>query len=247
VLDRAVGMEQLDAIPWVVLSGRPNAGKSTLFNALLGRERAVVSGRAGTTRDVLAEPLALSVGADRPEVMLVDLAGADAEADELDRLVQAAARAAAERAELVLRCVPAGEPVDGDACAGELVVRTKRDLAGDLSGAAAPGLAVSAHRGEGIDELRREIAARLGDRAVSLGADAMALRPRHELALRSAADHLDGAIALVAQAPRARALDEPALLAAALRLALDDLTALAGNITPDDVLGRIFATFCIGK
>jgi len=71
-LDRSVGIEQLQAIPWVVLTGEPNAGKSTLFNALLGRSRAVVAAQPGVTRDVLAEPLTITTGHGPAEVMLVD-------------------------------------------------------------------------------------------------------------------------------------------------------------------------------
>src|SRR5690606_37577895 len=108
-LDRAVGMERLEAIPWVVLTGPPNAGKSTLFNALLGRERAVVSDVAGTTRDVLTEPLHISTEHGDAEVMLVDLAGLEhvdplADAETLEPQMQRAAREAASRAELVLAC-----------------------------------------------------------------------------------------------------------------------------------------------
>ncbi|MDG1899457.1 MAG: 50S ribosome-binding GTPase, partial [Phycisphaerales bacterium] len=78
VLDRSIGMESLQSLPHVVLCGPPNAGKSTLFNALLGHERAIVSDRPGTTRDVLREPMDLSVGnAAAREVMLIDLAGID--------------------------------------------------------------------------------------------------------------------------------------------------------------------------
>ncbi len=75
----------------------------------------------------------------------------------------------------------------------------------------------------------------------------MALQPRHEAALRSSHRDLAAAVALVEPALDRRALPQPELLAAAMRLALDSLAELAGDITPDDVLGRIFSTFCIGK
>ena len=244
ILDRAVGAEDLRAIPWVVLAGVPNAGKSTLFNRLLGRERAVVSSLAGTTRDVLAEPLALPTPHGAAEVLLVDLAGTgDATRDPLDRDAQAAARAALDRAELIVRCVPAAtsvtEPPTGR---GELLVRTRSD---ETSAPVGPGLPVSAPTGAGLDALRRALAERLADRAVSLAADATVLRPRHEASLRAARDHLVEALEPVD--PVARALDAPELVAASLRHALDELGALVGTITPDDVLGRVFATFCVGK
>jgi tRNA modification GTPase len=270
VLVRSVGSEQLEALPWVVLTGEPNTGKSTLFNALLGRTRAVVSEIAGTTRDVLAEPMSIDTSHGPAEVMLVDLAGADTAESDLNRQMQAAARRTIERADLVLRCVPAGGTHSEIGAAGRvvrgtrdsrthdslrslcmppddgrLIVRTKADL--EIDSESGAGLRVSAHTGDGLDVLRAAIARRLADRAVSLAADAMALQPRHEAALRSAARNLTEAIALVDWSSGERHLPRPELVAATLRAALDDLGRLAGNVTPDDVLGRIFSTFCVGK
>ncbi|MHC4414235.1 MAG: tRNA modification GTPase [Planctomycetota bacterium] len=246
-LRRSVGAERLEAIPWVVLTGRPNAGKSTLFNALLGRPRAVISEVAGTTRDVLTEPLSIDTPQGPAEVMLVDLAGAGPEASMLDRKMQSAARQAIARAELVLYCVPPEQSAGGSETRrpNEVLVRTKADLIGD--GNRAGGLAVSAQTAQGLDELREVIARRLADRAVSLAADAMALQPRHEGGLRSAQLNLTEAIALAEASRLKRDLAQPELVAAAMRAALDDLSQLAGDITPDDVLGRIFSTFCVGK
>jgi tRNA modification GTPase len=244
-LERAVGSEQLEALPRVVLAGEPNAGKSTLFNALLGRTRAVVSAIAGTTRDVLVEPLAIDTPHGPAEVMLADLAGADAAGDALTRDMQRAAGRAVEQADLVLLCVPVDEPTPDRDAGKHLVVRTKADLAG--SGGGAGGLAVSAVTGEGLDALRAEIARRLADRTVSLAADALALQPRHEAALRAAHGHVADAAAQVERARDARHLPQPELIAAAMRSGLDELGRLAGDVTPDDVLGRVFATFCVGK
>lgn len=252
-IERATGFEELESIPWVVLVGEPNAGKSTLFNALLGRERAVVSNVAGTTRDILAEPLHLSVDGHDAEVMLVDIAGLDA-GDEsfINAEMQRAAREAIERAELIIECAaPVGPGAgrtsmlgsDGSDVDARLVVRTKADLLGEESG----GLAVSAATGAGLDDLRRVIAERLSSRAVSLAADALALQPRHDAAFRSARDNLREAIDLVSPHADSRHLPHPEFVASCLRAALDDLAALAGDISPDDVLGRIFASFCVGK
>lgn len=249
-LARSIGMEQLQAIPWVVLVGEPNAGKSALFNALLGRERAVVSSISGTTRDVLTEPLTIldhnNVGG---EVMLVDLAGLDEHDDSpINRLMQQAARDAIQRAELIVRCVPIGEAL-AHTNPDELIVRTKCDLASGACGFARPDRCncVSANTGAGLAKLRAAIAERLSDRAISLAADTAALRPRHEAALRSALDNLHEAIELVEPQRTQRAVIHPELIASSMRAALDDLSALAGDITPDEVLGRIFATFCVGK
>jgi tRNA modification GTPase len=244
-LDRSVGTEQLQALPWVVLTGEPNSGKSTLFNALLGRTRAVVSEIAGTTRDVLAEPLSIETAQGPAEVMLVDLAGADSGESPLDRKMRAAARAAIERSDLTLHCLPADEAAPGSAEGDRLVVRTKTDLAGATAFGA--GLGVSARTGHGLDVLRAAIARRLADRAVSLAADAMALGPRHESALGAAARSLAEATGLVEPCRDQRHLRHPELIAAAMRTGLDDLGQLAGEVTPDEVLGRIFSTFCVGK
>ena len=106
---------------------------------------------------------------------------------------------------------------------------------------------VSAATGAGLDALRRLVADRLADRAVSLAADAVVLRPRHEAALRTALTNLDSAQDLLLPRRAERSLSEPELLAADMRAALDALGALAGDSTPDDVLGRVFASFCVGK
>lgn len=242
-LKRSVGMEHLEEIPWVVLQGRPNAGKSTLFNALLGHERAVVSQIAGTTRDVLAEPLTIDTAHGKAEVMLVDLAGAAEEESEINRKMQTAAGEALRRAELILYCVPCGENIP-NVQGKEIVVQTKGDLQKRIK---SYNLVVSAKSGAGLDELRTLITRRMADRAVSLEADLMALRPRHDAALRSARNNLGEALELVSPEKDEYRLTSPELVASSMRGALDDLAALAGDITPDEVLGRVFASFCVGK
>ncbi len=226
VLEHAVGSEQLEAIPWVVLAGPANAGKSTLFNALLGHRRAVVSSVAGTTRDVLTEPLTIDTPHGPAEVMLVDIAGADSAAGDLDEKMQDAAARAINRADLVIRCARGLAPAPAD---DEIPVH------------------VDALTDTGLDDLRHRIAERLADRAVSLSADTLALLPRHEAALRSAQRNLLDALDLVEPIRDQQTLSQPELVAASLRMALDELAGLAGDVTPDDILGRIFATFCVGK
>lgn len=236
VLERAVGLEAIEGLPWVVLDGPPNAGKSTLFNALLGRERAVVSDVAGTTRDVIAEPLRL----DGAEVLLVDVAGEESAQETIEEAMQGARRDAIARADLVLRCSPPGEALAA-ATEAVLPVRTKADLVGDVADG------VSARTGAGIPELRAAIAGQLARRGVSLAADALIVRPRHDSAMRSVRRFLEEARVILEVSRGQRHIADAELVAATLRHALDDLGLVAGSITPDDVLGLVFSRFCVGK
>jgi tRNA modification GTPase len=255
-------MEQLQALPWVVLSGPSNAGKSTLFNALLGRERAAVTAIAGTTRDALVEPLALLVRGSAAEIMLVDVAGADFGGDRcaampevpgsLDAQMHRTAEAARRRSALLLECRPPGTALPPPTrCV--VRVRTKCDLDDretwrGARAAEEPGVVrVSAARREGLDALRDAIAEGVGEAAVNVAAGAVVLQPRHEAALRAAHRHLRESIDLVRSSPAHGSLGNAELVAATMRAALDELGAIAGAVTPDDVLGRIFAHFCIGK
>ncbi len=232
--------------PEVALVGPPNAGKSTLFNALLGRARALVSEHAGTTRDALAEPLDLSPDAPGAgTVTLVDLAGlADRAVDGTDAAAQALARERIARADLLIWCDPTGRFEAAAFTPGPrpvLRVRTKSDQTparrpGD------PGLiAVCALDGTNLPTLRRAIADAVGAAAP---AGAVAL-PRHRRAIAAAVAHLDQALALTD--PAAHALAEPELTAAALRAALDALGELTGPVGTEDLLARVFSAFCVGK
>ncbi len=259
VLSRSRAWGELEALPRVVLVGRPSAGKSTLFNALLGRPRAVVSDMPGTTRDVLEEPLTLRDDAGRAaEILLVDLAGLDAPGAPLDERAQHAAREAIRRAELILHVRAADDPlvhspIDLPDSAPRLDVLSKSDLRSKprAERSEAPDrttdIGVSAHTGAGLDALRSAIRHRLGDRAVSLAADTLALQPRHAHALRTARERLAAALTLLEPQRHAHALDHVELVAGELRTALDALASLGGRMSPDDVIGRVFATFCVGK
>ncbi len=247
---------QVDALPWVVLVGAPSSGKSTLFNALLKRQRAVIHPIAGTTRDVLCEPMTICSGKGVPsELMLVDIAGLDDPASVLDKQIQAAARRAIDRADLVLRVIDptthrAPQPAaDLPQASAVLTVHAKADLPPNASvDPTDPGtLIVSATTGQGLDALRTAIIERLGERVVNVSADMLTLQPRHESALNSAGSHLKQARSLLSDQRDARQLIDVELIACHLRGALDDLAGLGGQLTPDDVIGRVFATFCVGK
>ncbi len=245
-LDRAIGFGQYDATPRIVLTGPPNAGKSTLFNVLLGRTRAVVSDVAGTTRDVLIEPLHIPTTCGDLEVLLIDIAGIEnAESSLMHQHMQNVAADARARADLLLRCVPLNEVLTQPLAPNEVLVRTKSDLnTGNCNDENA--VCLSAATQAGLDDLRRIIIDRLADRAVSLAADAVALLPRHEAALRAADEALADALQLLEHSDE-RIIADAELVAAAMRAALDQLGLVAGRVTPDDILGHIFSEFCIGK
>eukprot|EP00913_Durusdinium_trenchii_P005985 g5597.t1 len=227
--------ERRNTLPLGVLVGEPSAGKSTLFNALLGRERAVTHESPGTTRDVLTETLRLDdaiPGAG--SVLLADLPGLDAGAG--DRGSQAQALDAIRRADLLIHCDPTGRfPPIEHAPEGAQVLRVRTKA--DLPASAQTGLGVCALDGYHLGALRRLLA----DAPLSAGgASALSVVPRHAHALARARDALT--IALGA-APRGQL----ELTAAPLRDALDALGELTGEVSPDEIIGRVFATFCVGK
>ena len=242
------------AVPLVVLAGAPNAGKSTLFNALLGRARTVASAHAGTTRDAIVERLAVGAGL---EVDLADLAGLEAEGlgaaaadDVIGAGMQRRARDMLRDADIVVRCTPRGEAVVAlpVACAGgEIVdVRTKCDVVRG-AGAVAGALEVSGVTGAGLDALRAEIALRIRrDRALRQARLATIL-PRHDAAFALASAALRDVAARAHACSAAGRLADVELVASLLRAGLDALGEVAGPMHPDDVLGLVFSRFCIGK
>jgi tRNA modification GTPase len=236
----------------VVLAGLPNAGKSSLFNRLLGEARAIVTPLPGTTRDVIEESLDLQ----GVPVILTDTAGLHEAANEADREAVERARARAAEADLVLVVLDWSRPfsdADRETLAavppGRLVaVLNKVDrpcgigLDRVLALRRRPGVVeLSARTGEGIDDLRRRLRERLEPEARLLPDEAFltSLRQR-DLAARAAA-------ALRRAAGAAREGQGAECVAIDLRDALDALGGITGAVDPDEVYARIFSAFCIGK
>lgn len=232
--------EQLSHEPTIVLVGRPNAGKSTLLNALAGCERAVVSDVAGTTRDALSAEIRLRRGI----VRMIDVAGVEdnserASESEIDRLMQARARESVARADVVILVRELGDDRSGISLPRtmDMQVLTKLDLHPGKPLTEPHSIHVSARTGENLDRLRDRLdLLAFGDSAVS---STLVLNARHLRAIDEAQAALRRALADVRQTPELLALD--------LRDALNALGQILGQITPDDLLGRLFSTFCIGK
>ena len=226
-----------------VIVGPPNAGKSSLLNALAGVDRAIVTDIAGTTRDVLQE----TVRIEGVELTLVDTAGLRESGDAIEREGMRRARGELARADLAIavvdvRDVEGGRAAIGDAIDGVpavLWLANKCDLV-DAPTLPADVLAVSAATGEGLDAVRGRL------RELALGPDSDAVdgaftaRTRHVQALLQAREELQRARAQLAH----EHLD---LAAEQLRRAHDALGAITGRVDADALLGHIFSSFCIGK
>ncbi|MCJ2179867.1 tRNA uridine-5-carboxymethylaminomethyl(34) synthesis GTPase MnmE [Novosphingobium album (ex Hu et al. 2023)] len=210
----------------VVLAGPPNAGKSTLFNALVEDEAAITAPLAGTTRDVLTRAVAIG----GVPFVFADTAGLrDESGDEIEVIGIARARAALDRADLVLWLGPEGE---GPAGCWEVAAQCDRDA---LAGKAHPRHRVSAVTGEGLVGLRRDLIGTAA-RAMPRPGDA-ALNQRQHALLAQAEGVLRDAL---------RETD-PLLVAEALRLVRVAFDSLIGRATTEDMLDALFGRFCIGK
>lgn len=225
--------------PRVVLAGRPNAGKSSLSNALLGQERLLVSPVRGTTRDWVEIPLLFPEG----QVRLVDTAGLGTPSDELDEAAQERTRQELSKCQLVLVLAEAGRALEPDehallALPGRevLLVRTKTDLHPcnpDETG-------LSVRTGEGLETLRTRLRSLLiGEDGFDAASVALGSSRQRECAQAALSD-LEQAILHA----REGSLELSAFL---VRHVLSLLSELVGETTPDDLLDTIFSRFCIGK
>lgn len=256
LLRTAAEGERLREGALLVIAGRPNAGKSSLFNALLGRERAIVTEVPGTTRDAI-EAAAVIEGF---PFRLVDTAGLRASVDRVERLGIEVSRKYLAAADLILFCEETGDVGRGvwdDAardqflaqCRGPVViVETKVDLAGSARArlAGSPSgpdrLGVSAVTAEGLDVLQSRLAEVAFGRLLELGdVEPVVTRARHRVALERALGELEAF-----WGARQGGVDAAAA-ATHLRAAVGALDDLIGVVTPDDVLDRVFSSFCVGK
>lgn len=212
----------------VAIVGAPNAGKSTLLNRLAGRDAAITSDIAGTTRDVIE--VSMDIGG--LAVTFLDTAGLRDSTDPVEQIGVSRARERAEAADLRLHLVQRGEATILDPQPGDLIVTAKDDEG------TAP-LGVSGKTGAGITELLEQIAAVLEDRVSNA---ALANRERHRIALMAARDSLGNGIALLDHGPGSYDIASEDI-----RFAAHKLQALVGRVDVEDVLDHIFAQFCIGK
>ncbi len=228
----------------VVIVGKPNAGKSSLLNALSGQEAAIVTEVAGTTRDILRE----NIDVDGLMVELVDTAGLRDDPDKIEAEGIRRARAALKKADAILWIQDAAQPMEqnhGEDIADDIpliVLRNKTDVTGEPPGAQQNNpsvLNISAKTGAGLEALRETIRQVAGYE--NLGDGAFTARRRHIDALNLAAIHFErGRDALTKN-------KAGELFAEELRLAQKALGEITGSFTSDDLLGRIFSEFCIGK
>ncbi|HXE08141.1 MAG TPA: tRNA uridine-5-carboxymethylaminomethyl(34) synthesis GTPase MnmE [Acidobacteriaceae bacterium] len=231
----------------LAIVGRPNAGKSSLFNRLVQRERAIVTAIPGTTRDLVTETVAI----DGIPVELIDTAGIREAADEVERIGIAKSREAMADADVVLVVLDASDPDHRDDLPAEtegrprIVARNKIDLApaSNLEPRTSnlDSIPTSALTGEGIDALRAAIVRAVAGDERGLRESGMLTNLRQHQAIEQAISGLDAAsAALAASTPHEMLLLD-------LYEALRGLDALTGSTTNEDVLRLIFSTFCIGK
>lgn len=236
----------------VVIAGRPNAGKSSLLNALAGREAAIVTAVEGTTRDVLREHIHI----DGMPLHIIDTAGLRESTDEVERIGIDRAWAEINQADRILLLLDSSADAEGQgqALAQELrerlppgtpltLVRNKIDVSGEGPGLdesqAVPVVRLSAKTSAGLDSLRDHLKASMGYQS-SLEGGFLARR-RHLDALDRARD------AVLAGQDQLAHHGAGELLAEDLRQAQDALGEITGAMTADDLLGHIFSSFCIGK
>ncbi|AGV11462.1 tRNA uridine-5-carboxymethylaminomethyl(34) synthesis GTPase MnmE [Haemophilus influenzae] len=236
----------------VVIAGRPNAGKSSLLNALAGREAAIVTDIAGTTRDVLREHIHI----DGMPLHIIDTAGLRDATDEVERIGISQNYPQLEQADRIILMLDSSDPesVDLTKVRSEFlaklpstlpvtIVRNKIDLNGEQASESEEGgyqiISLSAQTHDGVKLLREHLKQAMGFQTGIEGG--FLARRRHLDALDKAAEHLQIGLVQLTE------FHAGELLAEELRLVQSYLSEITGQFTSDDLLGSIFSSFCIGK
>ena len=236
----------------VVIAGRPNAGKSSLLNALAGREAAIVTDIAGTTRDVLREHIHI----DGMPLHIIDTAGLREATDEVERIGISRAWTEIEQADRIILMLDSSDPDSQniEKVRSEFlsklpnnmpvtIVRNKVDLSGEAVGIKEENgtttVCLSAQTHQGVDLLREHLKQAMGFQTGMEGG--FLARRRHLDALEKAAEHLQIGLVQLTE------FHAGELLAEELRLVQANLSEITGQFTSDDLLGNIFSSFCIGK
>ncbi len=236
----------------VVIAGRPNAGKSSLLNALSGKETAIVTDIEGTTRDVLSEQIHI----DGMPLHIIDTAGLRESPDKVEQIGIERAWAEIQKADRVLLMVDSARQSTEDIRAfwpeffeklpdniGLTVVRNKADISGAETGISEdnqqPTITLSAKTGAGVDELTQHLKTIMGYQGSTEGG--FMARRRHLVALATAHQHLQTGL------DQLEAYIAGEILAEELRICQQALNEITGEFTSDDLLGKIFSSFCIGK
>jgi tRNA modification GTPase len=224
----------------VAIVGRPNAGKSSLFNALLGREAAIISEQAGTTRDYLTVPVEWS----GLSVELIDTAGWQDITDTIEEQAQRLGRQEASRADVLLWCVPAAEEIpkfdelQWSGIRGVQLLRTKSDQLASGGSQSPETWFCSVHAPESMVQLRMQIIQHLQELS----------KPSLAPSQSRCRGHVEQAMQALRRAHAHVLEQDPAeLLALAIREAIEQLGQLTGAVYTNDLLDRIFSRFCIGK
>ncbi|HHE9504648.1 TPA: tRNA uridine-5-carboxymethylaminomethyl(34) synthesis GTPase MnmE [Haemophilus influenzae] len=236
----------------VVIAGRPNAGKSSLLNALAGREAAIVTDIAGTTRDVLREHIHI----DGMPLHIIDTAGLRDAIDEVERIGISRAWTEIEQADRIILMLDSSDPESADlskvrseflaklpSTLPVTIVRNKIDLNGEQASESEQGgyqiISLSAQTHDGVKLLREHLKQAMGFQTGIEGG--FLARRRHLDALEKAAEHLQIGLVQLTE------FHAGELLAEELRLVQSYLSEITGQFTSDDLLGNIFSSFCIGK
>ena len=236
----------------VVIAGRPNAGKSSLLNALAGREAAIVTDIAGTTRDVLREHIHI----DGMPLHIIDTAGLRDATDEVERIGISRAWMEIEQADRIILMLDSSDPESADLSTVRseflaklpttlpvTIVRNKIDLNGEQASESEQDgyqiISLSAQTHDGVQLLREHLKQAMGFQTGMEGG--FLARRRHLDALEKAAEHLQIGLVQLTE------FHAGELLAEELRLVQTYLSEITGEFTSDDLLGNIFSSFCIGK